>query len=172
MRIIGTVTFRGCLFGRVDCSVIVGSCFRGASPSASSHLKAPRPWEKTTTGHFSLLLNGASKWAGILKDPFGDKTDKQELKMRNHLTKTHASASRLSVNCSTLIRITATGSFTEEVVEDLLADGPVDLHEVGQSVEVLPARDPVRLLPFLHLLAGVVQPEEGALWGRRTGERG
>ena len=30
------------------------------------YLKAPRPWEKTTTGHFSFDLNGAFKAAGIL----------------------------------------------------------------------------------------------------------
>lgn len=33
------------------------------------YLKAPRPWEKITTGHFSFDLNGASKKAGILKEP-------------------------------------------------------------------------------------------------------
>lgn len=30
------------------------------------YLKAPRPWEKMTTGHFSSHLNGASTEAGIL----------------------------------------------------------------------------------------------------------
>lgn len=29
-------------------------------PTHGVYLKAPRPWEKMTTGHFSLDLNGAS----------------------------------------------------------------------------------------------------------------
>ena len=65
--------------------------------------------------------------------------------------------------------MSAAGGRTEEVVEDLLADGAVDLHEVGQTVEVLPAGDPVRTIARLPLLAGVVEPEEGALGGG-TGE--
>lgn len=55
------------------------------------------------------------------------------------------------------------GEITEKVVEDPLAESPVDLHEVGQAVEILHARDPVWFDWFLRLLAGIVEPEEAAL---------
>lgn len=58
--------------------------------SAFSHRKAPRPWEKTTTGHFSSLLNGASKQAGILKDPQETKErPRVEDERRDHLKQQH-----------------------------------------------------------------------------------
>lgn len=58
--------------------------------------------------------------------------------------------------------------FTKEVVEDPFTEGPVHFHEVSQTVKVLLAWDPVRLLGTFHLLTGIVQPEECALLERQT----
>ena len=45
------------------------------------YLNAPRPWEKIITGHFTFDLNGASKLAGILKEP--------EIKKQNNRVVAH-----------------------------------------------------------------------------------
>lgn len=60
--------------------------------------------------------------------------------------------------------------FTKEVVENLFTESPVDFHEVGQTIKILSARDPVRFFCFFGLLTRIVKAKEAALFGNTDTE--
>lgn len=68
-----------------------------------------------------------------------------------------------------ILHIISWSEITKEVVENPFTESPVDFHEVCQAIEILPARDPVWFLRFFGLLAGIVKPEEAALWMTQRG---
>lgn len=48
---------------------------------------------------------------------------------------------------------------TKEVIENPFTEGPVDFHEVCQSIKILSARDPVWFFRFVRLLTRVIKAE-------------